>query len=140
LRRRRAGSPSAAAVACVAGLALAGCGGGGGGGGSSSSSHTYVVQAAANKNPLAKGIYITIVSPVPIPTKLLTGAGGKLVGRAQGPQKCSFDKTVHGSQGSGAFLSGKTLTIKLTGTSPFIPAACKALEKAPLNAAHLGGT
>jgi hypothetical protein len=117
-------------------LALAGCGGGGG---SSSSSHTYVVEAAA-KTPLAKGIYVTIVSPVPIPTKVLTGAGGKLVTHAQGPQKCSYTKTVHGSQGEGAFLSGKTLTIKLTGSSPFIPAACTALAKAPLNAAHLGGS
>lgn len=137
MRTRRAGSAAAAAVACVALPALAGCGGGGGG--SSSSSHTYVVEAAAN-NPLAKGIYVTIVSPVPIPTKLLTGAGGKLVGQAKGQQQCSFTKTVHGSHGAGAFLSGKTLTIKLTGSSPFIPQACKALEKAPLNAAHLGGS
>jgi hypothetical protein len=104
-----------------------------------SSTHTYVVEAAAN-NPLAKGFYVTIVSPLPIPTKLLTGAGGKLVSEAKGPQKCSFAKTVHGSHGSGAFLSGKTLTIKLTGSSPFIPTACKALAKAPLNAAHLGGS
>ena len=135
MRTRRAGS--AVAAACVALSALAGCGGGGDG--SSSSSHTYIVQAPAS-NALAKGIYVTIVSPVPIPTKLLTGAGGKLVGQAQGPQKCSFSKTVHGSHGSGAFLSGKTLTIKLTGSNPFIPTACKALEKAPLNAAHLGGS
>jgi hypothetical protein len=109
LRTRRAGS-AVAALALVALPALAGCGGGGGG--SSGSSHTYVVQAPAS-NALAKGIYVTIVSPVPIPTKLLTRSGGKLVSKAQGPQKCSYTKTV--------------------------PAACKALEKAPLNAAHLAG-
>lgn len=121
---------------CLAVVALVGCGGGGGG--SSSGTHTYVVSPAPN-NPNAKNFYVTIVSPVPIPTKLLTGAGGKIVSKAQGPEKCSYTKTVQGSHGPGAFLSGKTVTIKVTGTNPFIPQACAALKHAPLKASNLGG-
>jgi hypothetical protein len=127
----RAGTVAAGAAVLV----LAGCGGGG----SSSSSHTYVVAPSAS-SPLAKGIYVTIVSPVAIPTKLLTTGGAKLVGQAQGPEQCSYDKTVQGTaHGPGAVLNGKTITIKVSGTNPFIPVACKALKKQPLKASKLGG-
>jgi len=38
----------------------------------------------------------------------------------------------------GAFLSGKTLTIKVTGTNPLIPRVCKALKNAPFKASQIG--
>lgn len=123
-----------AVVTSVGVLALAGCGGGGGGSGSS---HTYVLTPSAT-NGLAAGIYVTIVSPVPIPMKLLTSGGSKLVGEAKGPQKCSYTKTVQGSRGPGAFLSGKAVTIKINGTNPFVAVACSALKKTPFEASKLG--
>jgi hypothetical protein len=129
----RAGSASAV-IACLAVLALAGCGGGGG---SSSNTHTYVIAPDAT-NALAKNIYVTIVSPVPIPTKLLTSGGSKIVGQAQGPEKCSVTKTVQGSHGPGAFLSGKSITIKVNGTNPFTVLACNGLKKTPFKASNLG--
>jgi hypothetical protein len=90
LPTRTAGSAVASAVvACLAVLAVVGCGGGGGG--SSSSSHTYVIAPAAT-NSFSKGIYVTIVSPVEIPEKLLTTGHAKLVSQAQGPEQCSFTR------------------------------------------------
>jgi len=77
----------------VAVVALAGCGGGGG---SSSSSHTYVI-APAGSDPLGKNFYATIVSPVPIPKSLLTKGGGQIVSAAQGPEQCSYAKTLQGT-------------------------------------------
>jgi len=136
LRTRTAGSAATSAVvACLAVLVVAGCGGGGGG--SSSSSHTYVIAPAAT-NAFSKGIYVTIVSPVEIPKKLLTTGHARVVGQAQGPEQCSFTKTVQGAHGPGAFLSGKTITIKINGSNPFIPLACKALKKQPFKASNLG--
>ena len=132
MRIRTAGS---AAVAFLAAQAVAGCGGGGGG--SSAGSRTYVITPSGN-SALTKGIYVTIVSPVEIPKKLLTTGCAQLVGQAQGPEQCSVTKTVQGTHGPGAFLSGKTITIKVNGSNPFIPVACKALEKQPLKASNLG--
>ena len=133
---RRLGS-AAAVIACVAAPALAGCGGGGGG--NAANTHKYVVEAPAN-NRLAAGIYVTIVSPLPIPTKLLTNAGGKLVSEAKGPQECSYTKTVQGSHGPGSFLSGQAITVKVNGSNPFTALACKSLKKAQLKASNLGGS
>ena len=125
-------------IASVAVLALAGCGGGGGGG-SASHSRTYVIAPSANSG-LATGIYATIVSPVPIPAKLLTTGGARLVGEANGPQKCSYTKTVQGAHGPGAFLSGKQITITINGTNPLLAVACAALKKTPFKASNLGGS
>ncbi len=126
-----------ALIACAAVLPLAGCGGGGGG--SSANSHTYVITPSAGGN-LAAGIYVTIVSPVPIPAKLLTTGGSKVVGEAQGPEVCSVTKTVQGTHGPGAFLSGKDITIKINGSNPFTALACKSLKKATFKASDLGGS
>jgi hypothetical protein len=79
-------------IVCVLSAALAGCGGGGGG--SSSNSHTYVVTPPANSG--VSGIYVTIVSPVPIPTSLLTKSGARVGGHPTGPRKCSFTKKAQG--------------------------------------------
>lgn len=126
---------AAAVLACAAAvLALAGCGGGGG---SSANSHTYVITPSAN-NGLAAGIYVTIVSPVAIPAKLLTSGGSKVVSDAKGPEVCSVTKTVQGTHGPGAFLSGKSITIKINGSNPFTQLACKSLKKATFKASDLG--
>lgn len=87
-----------------------------------------------------KGIYVTIVAPVAIPTKLLTTGGAKLVNEAKGPQKCSYTKTVHGTQGPGAFLSGRQITLTINGANPFVDVACSALKKTPFKASNLGGS
>jgi hypothetical protein len=116
-------------------LVLAGCGGGGG---SESGSYTYIVEPATN-GALVKDFYVTIVSPVPIPKKLLTKSGGKIVTEAQGPQKCSYTKVVQGTHGPGAFLSGKQITLEINGTNPYVPVACSALKKTPFKASNLSG-
>jgi hypothetical protein len=133
----RGTSSAAAVVVCAAAaLALAGCGGGGGGG-SSANSHTYVVTPTGGGS-LAAGIYVTIVSPVAIPAHLLTSGGNKVVSEAKGPEVCSVTKTVQGSHGPGAFLSGKEITIKINGSNPFTSLACKSLKKATFKASDLG--
>lgn len=121
-------------IACAAVPALAGCGGGGG---SSADTHTYVITPSGSGN-LAAGIYVTIVSPLPIPAKLLTSGGSKVVSEAKGPEVCSVTKTVQGSHGAGAFLSGKDITIKINGSNPFTTLACKGLKKAQFKASDLG--
>lgn len=129
-------SSVALVIACAAAaLALAGCGGGGGG--NSANSHTYVITPTASGN-LAAGIYVTIVSPVAIPAKLLTSGGSKVVSEAKGPEVCSVTKTVQGTHGPGAFLSGKEITIKINGSNPFTSLACKSLKKATFKASDLG--
>jgi hypothetical protein len=133
---RRSSASAAAVLAWATVLALAGCGGGGG---SSASSHTYVITPSAS-NGLAAGIYVTIVSPVPIPTKLLTSGGSKVVSEAKGQEVCSVTKTVQGTHGPGAFLSGKPITIKVNGSNPFTALACKSLKKAQFKASDLGGS
>jgi hypothetical protein len=131
---RRTRSAAALLASAAALLALAGCGGGGG---SSADSHTYVITASA-QGGLASGIYVTIVSPVPIPAKFLTNGGSKVVSEAKGPQVCSVTKTVQGTHGPGAFLSGKAITIKINGSNPFTSLACKGLKKATFKASDLG--
>jgi hypothetical protein len=119
-------------IVCVASLVLAGCGGGGGGGGDS---HTYVLTGLRGAG---SGIYVTIVSPVAIPTDLMTKNGAKIVGQAQGPQVCSYTKTVQGGHGSSAFLNGKTVTLKLNGSSQLTSLICGLLKKTPFNADKIG--
>ena len=127
-------SSVAAVLAFAAVLALAGCGGGGG---SSADTHTYVITPSA-QGTLAAGIYVTIVSPVPIPAQLLRNGGSKIVSDAKRPQVCSVSKTVQGTHGPGAFLSGKELTIKINGSNPFTSIACNGLKKATFKASDLG--
>ena len=106
-------------VGCVLSVALAGCGGGGGE--SNSSSHTYVVTPPASSG--VSGL-LTIVSPVAIPTSLLTKSGGKIVSHPTGPQKCSYTKTAQGLHGQWADLNGKTVTVKVNGSSRLAPMVC----------------
>jgi hypothetical protein len=119
-------------VVCVVSLVLAGCGGGGGG---SSSSHTYVVTPPANSG--VSGINVTIVSPVAIPTNLITKTGAKIVSHPIGPQKCSYTKTAQGLHGQWAALNGKSVTVKVNGSTPLVSPVCSALKTAAFNPALL---
>ena len=121
------------AIASVLSVALAGCGGGGGG--SNSSSHTYVVTPPASSG--VSGIYVTIVSPVAIPTSLLTKSGGKIVSRPTGPQQCSYTKTAEGLHDQWAALNGKTVTVKVNGSSQLAPIVCSILKSSAFNPALL---
>jgi hypothetical protein len=123
-------------VVCVA-VALSGCGGGGGGA-RNGSSHTYVLAAPAN-NAAGSGIYVTIVSPVAIPASLLTKNGARIVGQARGQQACPITKTGHGGHGEFAFLNGKTLTVKISGSNPSLSMICAVLKKTPFNPSQIGG-
>jgi hypothetical protein len=119
-------------VGCVALLVLAGCGGGGG---SSSSSHTYVVTPPASSG--VSGISVTIVSPVALPTNLITKTGAKIVSQPTGPQKCSYTKTAQGLHGQWSALNGKAVTVKVNGSTPLASLACTALKTAAFNPALL---
>jgi hypothetical protein len=119
-------------VVCVVSLVLAGCGGGGGGG------HTYVLVPHAS-NGFVKGLYVTIVSPLPIPMHIMAADGAKFVGHPVGPQKCAYTKTVHYSHGPLAFLNGKRVTFKISGTNPGLSNVCLHLRKASFNAKIGGG-
>jgi hypothetical protein len=125
-------------VCVVAAVVVAGCGGGGGGGSDSAGKHTYLL-AARSQNGEGAGIYVTIVSPVAIPTRILTKHGATLVDQVKGPQACSYTKTVHGTDGPGAFLNGKALTLKINGSSPFISMICSLLKKTPFTSANIEG-
>ena len=127
------------AIVCAVSIALAGCGGGGSS--SSSTTHTYVISphVGGSLAALAKGIYVTIVSPVAIPESVLKKGGSKIVDQAQGPEKCSYTKTAHSSQGPAAFLDGKQVTIKINGSVPFTPMVCSALKKQPFDLSKIAG-
>ena len=121
------------AIACVLSVVLAGCGSGGGG--SQTGSHTYVVKPPASSG--VSGINVTIVSPVAIPTSLLTKTGGKIVSHPTGPQKCSYTKTAQGLHGQWAALNGKTVTVKVNGSSQLAPMVCSILKSSAFNPALL---
>jgi hypothetical protein len=116
----------------VAVVVLAGCGGGSG-----SSSHTYVVEASKQSGPGA-GIYVTLVSPVAIPTSLITKHGARIVGQAKGPQACSYTKRVSGGHGQSAVLNGKTVTLKVNGSNALVSLICGLLKKTPFHGS-IGG-
>ena len=111
-------------------LALAGCGG---------SSHTYVVTPSSS---LAAGVYVTIVSPVPLPQGMLDQMkkGLTFVERAQGPEICTYSKEIQGVKGQYASFNGKTLTVKVNGSSPLISAVCSGLQKHAFNPTDFGAS
>lgn len=126
--RMKAGVPFF--VVCVIALVLAGCGGGGGGG---SSSHTYIVtpSATSGEGALAKGIYLTIVSPVAFPQSVLDKAKKSVtfVAHATGPEVCSQSKKIQGEKGKYADLNGETVTVKVNGSNPLTSLVCSGLKK-----------
>src|SRR4029077_20361000 len=104
-----------ASLLVVALVALAGCGGGGGGS-STTHTHTYIFKPKATattaNGPLAKGLYLTIVSPIAFPQKILDEAKKDtvFVDKPVGPQACSVTKKVHGQKAPYDVLNGKTVT------------------------------
>jgi len=124
-------------VICLVSLSLAACGGGGGSTGSSHT-HTYVLTASGNSGA-ASGFYVTIVSPVAIPTSLLTSDAATIVDQAKGPEVCSYTKTASGGHGRSAFLNGKSITLKINGSGQLTSSLCSLLKKNPFNASKLGG-
>ena len=122
---------------CLVSLSLAACGGSGGSTGSSQT-HTYVLTASENSGA-PSGIYVTVVSPVAIPTSLLTSKGATIVDQPKGPEACSYTKTASGGHGRSAFLNGKSITLKINGSGQLISSICSLLKKNPFNASKLGG-
>lgn len=98
--------------------------------------HTYVLKASSRA---ARGIYVTVVSPVAIPRNLMTQRGAMIVGQAQGPQVCSFTKMVHNPTSSSAFLDGKTVTVRINGSNPLTSTICALVKKQPFDVNRLGG-
>ena len=111
-------------VALSAVAVLAACGGGGGG----RSSHRYVIVPTANSAP-ATGAYLTIISPVAISDAVLTTNGTSVVAHAKGPQVCSYTKPFQGLPGKAAYLNGKTVTLKVNGSTPLASVLCSILKK-----------
>jgi hypothetical protein len=119
------------------------------GGGSRSPSTTLMATTTSTKNPAHtyvlkgwrrgdRGIYVTIVSPVAIPIRLMTRGSGKLVGQARGPLVCSFTKTVHNPTSSTAFLDGTRVTLKINGSNPLTSSLCTLVKRAQFDAHRLG--
>lgn len=123
-------------LVCLVSLSFAACGGGGGSTGNSQT-HTYVLTASENSGA-GPGFYVTIVSPVAIPTSLLTSDAAKIVDEAKGPEACSYTKTASGGHGRSAFLNGKSITLKINGSGQLISSICSLLKKNPFNASKLG--
>jgi hypothetical protein len=121
----------------IVAFAVASCGGGSGGGTSAAGAWTYVEEPLSNGVP--SGIYVTLVSPVPIPQALLTPKSARIVAQAKGPQACSAMKTVHGGRGRSAFLNGRSLTVKINGSSPQISLLCTILKKGTIDVNKLAG-
>jgi hypothetical protein len=107
------------------------------GGGSAAGARTYVEEPVNDGVP--SGIYVTVVSPVPIPGDLLTHKTARIVAEAKGPQACSATKTVHGGHGHAAFLNGRSLTIRVNGSNPEVSIICAILKKGTINVNKLAG-
>jgi hypothetical protein len=126
--RMKAGVPFL--VVCFIAFVVTGCGGGGGAG---SSSHTYIVtpSATSGEGALAKGIYLTIVSPVAFPQSVLDKAKKSVtfVEQATGPEVCSQSKKIQGVKGKYADLNGETVTVKVNGSNPLTSLVCSGLKK-----------
>jgi hypothetical protein len=102
-----------------------------GGVASSRGSHTYVVTPKVGGG-LAKGVYITVVSPVAIPywgggRSALTGSYPAY--HVSGPQACAFAKHVHGLHGLSASLNGKTVTVTVNGSGAAVSRVCSEWKK-----------
>lgn len=120
-------------LATVTVVGLLGCGGSRGttpsGGG-----HTVVVVPI----PGEEGVYLTLISPVAVGTKRLRNRGIKVVAQAKGPQDCSITKTIQGGHGKAAYLNGKTLTVKVNGSSAETQSVCEEFTTTPFVPAIIG--
>lgn len=93
-------------------------------------SHTYV-YGVAKGGSLAKGITITFVSPIAIPT--WPSQVAKNGGHPSGPRACSFAKHVHGLHGQNATLNGKVVTVTVNGSGHLASTICSRLKRLPFD-------
>jgi hypothetical protein len=96
-------------------LALAGCGGG-------KKSYTYAFAAGGN-SPLTRGVYISVTSPIPIPRSAFRG--GRQVDHVVGHQACTITQTVRKPPAKYPQFEGKTLTLTIYGSTPFVQLICR---------------
>jgi hypothetical protein len=112
----------AVAATCAA-LALtvsaAGCGG-------SKTSYVYNLAVRGN-SPVAKGIYLSVVSPIKIPASAFKG--GRLVDHVSGPEACALSQVVKDPPARYAQFKGKKLTLKIYGATPFTKLICQLARK-----------
>jgi hypothetical protein len=120
---------------CVVSLLLAGCGGG-----RSAESHAYVFARPEAGN-LAKGVSVTVVSPVAIPgwRSHIVESGTHKAFHAAGPQACSYTKHVQGLHGAWASLNGQTVTVKVNGSSQLVSTVCSTLKESAFDPSSIGG-
>jgi hypothetical protein len=109
-----------AAAAAVAVLAVAaGCGGG-------KKSYTYTFTDAKGGG-LAKGIYLSVTSPIPIPASAFKG--GKQVDRPVGRQVCVIEQLVTHPPAKYPQFKGKTLTLRVYGATSIAKLICALAKK-----------
>jgi|SRR5579862_463705 len=117
-------------IVCLAAvLVLAACGGGGG--------HTYVMTPHH-----APGLYLTIVSPVALPAGVVQvmETGMTSVKRAKGPEACSYSREIKGLKGKHASLDGKSVTVKVNGSSKLTSVVCARLKSRIFNPANFAAS
>jgi hypothetical protein len=101
---------------------LAGCGGG-------QKSYTYNFVDTSN-SPLARGVYLTVVSPIKLPASAFKGA--RMVDHVVGPEACSTTETVKNPPKKYAQFAGKKLTLKVYGKNSFTTLICGVIRKSTL--------
>ena len=114
-------------VVALAALVLAACGSGGsrsGSGGKKTYAYTF---AASGRSELAKGIYLTVISPIKVPASAFKG--GRRVDHAAGPEVCSFRQVVKSPPARYARFRGKTLMLKIYGKNDVARLICALARK-----------
>jgi hypothetical protein len=104
-----------AAVALLT-LTVAGCGG------HAKKSYTYTF-AASGKSPLTAGVYVSVTSPIPIPASAFKG--GRAVDHPVGHRVCTITQTVEQAPPKYPQFKGKTLTLKIYGSTPIVKLICR---------------
>jgi hypothetical protein len=111
-----------AGVALALTLLLAGCGGG-------TKAHYTYSFTSSNNSGLAKGIYLSVTSPIPLPASLLRR--GKRVDHVVGPRACAITQVVKHAPKRYAEFNGKTLTLEIYGTTSVAKLICQLARKTP---------
>ena len=109
----------AIASALVLPACLAACGGG-------ARSYTYNF-VSTSKNPLLKGVYLSVVSPIKVPASAFKG--GRMVDHVAGPEACSTTQTVKDPPKRYPQFKGEKLTFKVYGHTGFTAVICGLMRK-----------
>jgi hypothetical protein len=102
---------------CVGALVVAGCGGG-----HDTKSYTYTFAASGN-SPLTAGITMSVTSPIPIPASAFKG--GRRIDHAVGQPACTITQTVEKPPPKYPQFKGKTLTLRIYGSTPIVKLICR---------------